>query len=111
MLNSKVCLITRVYSTMLTYLVPKLVLGDNVSIKISIISVLLSRYDNYHDNYMKGVHEHTKKSVHLHIIMQNRFSGSSMFLLLVSTLPAVENTSSVSHSSPMTSYQYRKHTE
>ena len=105
MLNSKVCLITRVYGIMLTYLVPRLVSGD-VSIEISIISVLLSRYDNYHDNYMKGVHEHTKKSVHLHIMMQNTFSGRSMFLLLVSTLPAVENASSISHLLPMTSYQY-----
>ena len=86
-------------------------LGDNVSIGISIISALLSRYNNYHDNYMKGIHEHTKKSVHLHIIMQNTFSGRSLFLLLVSTLPAMENASSVSHSSPMTSYQYQKHAE
>ena len=42
----------------------------------------VSWYDNYHDNYMKGVYEHTKKSVHLHIIMQNTFSGRSMFHLL-----------------------------
>ena len=41
-----------------------IVLGDNVSIEIKIISILLKRYDNYDDNYMKGVHEHTKKSVH-----------------------------------------------
>ena len=46
------------------YPTPTLVLGDNVSIEIKIISVLFSRYDNYDDNYMKGVHEHTKKSVH-----------------------------------------------
>ena len=32
-------------------------------------------------------------------------------LLLVSTLPAVENVSSVSHSSLMTSYQYQKHAD
>ena len=46
-----------------------LVLGDIVFIEISIISVLLSRYNNNHDNYMIGVMNITK-SVHLHIIMQ-----------------------------------------
>ena len=61
---------------------------------------------------MKSVHEHTKKKECTHIIMQNTFSGRSLFLLLVSTLPAMENASSVSHSSlEVTSYQYQKHPE
>ena len=76
-----------------------IVLGDNVSTEIKIISMLLKRYINYDDNYMKGVHE------------KNTFSGRSRFLLLVSTLPAMENASSFSHSSPVISYQYQKHPE
>ena len=36
-------------------------LGDNVFTEISTISVLLSRYDNNHDNYMKGVKQYKKE--------------------------------------------------
>ena len=44
-------------------------MGDNVFIGILIISVLLSRYDNNHNNYMKDVMniKHAKKTVHLHM--------------------------------------------
>ena len=42
------------------FLICVLVLGDNV-IGISIISVLLSQYDNNHDNYIKGI---TNKKQH-----------------------------------------------
>lgn len=36
-------------------------MDDNVTIGISIISVLLSQYDNNHDNYIKGI---TNKKQH-----------------------------------------------
>ena len=62
-------------------------LGDNV-IGISIISVLLSRYDNNHDNYMKGVMniKQYKKSVYLNI-MENAFSFAGSNQLSVPKTP------------------------
>ena len=51
------------------------VLCDIIFTGISIISVLLSRYDNYHDNFMKNIHQKQQpvQLTHTSLFRPNKF--------------------------------------